>query len=348
MAGRGGSPSCRSILVCARTLTCTRTVLLVEALPFGDCLHTSGLTLAYQYNDRGVCPLRPLFCCKIITGGESNPTNIDLVLYSKKRASPSPRADLLSQHITPPNTTQQMSDIRLQRVYSVVQCNTVSHSKCGAKIYGANTCGANTWGANTCGATTCGAKTRNMRTWDEAGATECGAKACGSKHGSRNMYHPTIQRRSRGGDHSTTVTVATTTAVLTVVTAAVTAIITTTVTKRGREEDYSCRNRSKVRVSVMLCARHRVVQTTWQGQGGGSPCAEDLVASKTLSYQRRCRIEDLRGCDTHRGSSDPLCGGALSYRLQSPQPPAASKQRTRDANTLESAYLDQHASISMP
>jgi hypothetical protein len=116
----------------------------------------------------------------------------------------------------------------------------------------------------------------------------------------------------------------------------------------GREEEYSCRNKSKVRELVMLCARHRVVQTTWQGQGGGSPCAEDLVASKTLSYQRRCRIEDLRGGDTHRGSSDPLCGGALSYRLQSPQPPAASKHRTRDANMLESACLDQHASISMP
>ena len=122
---------------------------------------------------------------------------------------------------------------------------------------------------------------------DEAGATECGAKACGSKHGTRITQ---LHRRSRGGDHSTTVTMAITTAVMTVVTAAVTTMITTTVTRRGREEDYSCRNKSKVRGSVMLCARHRGVQTTWQGQGGwltlrGRPCRiEDLVVSKTVSH----------------------------------------------------------------
>ena len=217
----------------------------------------------------------------------------------------------------------------------MVQCYTDSHSKCGANICGANACGENTWGANTCGATTCGAKTRNMRTRPERLITECGAKACGSKHGTRITQ---LQRRSRGGDHSTTVTMAITTAVMTVVTAAVTVMITTTVTRRGREEDYSCRNKSKVRGSVMLCARHRVVQTTWQGQGGwltlrGRPCR--IVASKTVSH---CRIKDgvaSKTCGgaiayTQRGSSDPLCGGALSYRLHSHARPPCSVQ-SKDA-----------------
>ena len=60
-------------------------------------------------------------------------------------------------------------------------------------------------------------QSQNKKPADEAGATECGAKACESKHGTSITQ---LHRRSRGGVHSTTVTMAITTAVMTVVTAA--------------------------------------------------------------------------------------------------------------------------------